>query len=115
MIDYSDSNELLNLSEDLKTIVSDYNKALFESAKAKAQMDCLLAERIDKLLERKKNIGIEMSIILMISKEPELGIVYANKLRSEAEVKGLEATKEALQSQISLIQSMIKNSIKQGG
>lgn len=113
MIDYSDSRELLQLSEDLKTIVKEYNTALFESAKAKAKMDCLLAERIDKLLERKKNIGIEMAVILMISKEPLLGEFYAEKLRLEAEVKGLEATKEALQSQISLVQSLIKNSIRQ--
>lgn len=113
MIDYSDSNELLNLSEDLKKIASDLRIALVDSAKERAKMDVLLAQRIDSLLERKKNIGIEMAIILMISKEPDLAITYANKLRLDAEVKGLEATKDALSSQITLIQSLLKHTLKQ--
>lgn len=115
MIDFNDSNELLQLSENLITIADNFKTALFEAAKAKAKMDSLLAERIDALLERKKNIGIEMAVILMISKEPDLAVFYADKLRLDAEVKGLEATKEALESQITLIQSLLKHSLRQGG
>lgn len=115
MIDYTDSNELLNISEELKTIARDLRTALMDSAKSKAQMDILLAQRIDKLLERKKNIGIEMAIILMISKEPDLAEVWTNKLRLDAEVKGLEAIKTSLETQITMVQSLLKYTLKQGG
>ncbi len=113
MIDYSDSKELLELSEKNIEIASSLRTALTDSAKSKAKMDILLAQRIDALLQRKKNIGIEMSIILMINKEPELAIVHSESLRLDAEVKGLTATQKALESQMTLIQSLLKHTLKQ--
>jgi len=115
MIDYQDSNELLALSEDLKTMAHNLQLSLADLAKSKGRLDILIAERIDSLLERKKNIGMDMAVILMISKEPELAKDYCEKLRLEAEVKGLEASKEALESQIMLVMALLKHQVKQGG
>lgn len=115
MIDINDLNELLNLTEELKEVADKLQVSLVSSAKAKGEIDRLLATKIDELMAKKRNIGIDMAHIIMISQDASIFEKYSLMLNLNAECKGLEAVKSALETQITMVQSILKYTKLQGG
>lgn len=115
MIDYNDNEKVMQMGAELYRLSQEYNKARQEAAKAKYKLDIILASRFEEIREKKKNVGYESALIMLLEPgEEEVQTYYKNYTRFTAQYKGLERLIDALHSRISLIQSLIKNQIKLG-
>jgi hypothetical protein len=112
MIDYNDNQQLFELSQELIKYSHQYNTARQLSAKAKHSLDIILASRMNELRQKKSNLGYETAqIMLLENAEDEVKKIYQEYVKQTGVYKGLEKVLQALQSQISLVQSIIKNQV----
>lgn len=114
-IDYTDSAELVSLSMVLRQTADSLKETLCDTARLQAELDRELSKQIDVLIARKKNIGIDMAMILLMSKDTQTADKYSRLLLLKAECKGIQAVKEAVETQIILIQSLLKHTLKETG
>jgi hypothetical protein len=112
-IDYHDADRLWEISQELVDVATKCNLARQKAAHAKWTLDIILASKMSQLRNIKTNLGYETArIMLLESNEPEVLESYKDEERYTAEYKGLEGVAEALKTQISLGQSLIKNTPK---
>lgn len=109
MIDYHDSQQVWLLCDEMVTRSHEYAKAREEYAQAKLRFDIALAGAFPALRANRPSLGVETAQMMLLEKSPESQRIYSELLEKEAHYKGLEKIIEALKSQITLIQSLIKN------
>lgn len=112
-LDYTDAQKAWEISQELLEKSIEYSNARMDYANAKFSYDIFLAKYLPILREKKSNLGIETAQIMIL----ELGIteindVYHMLIHKENYYKGLERIIDALKSQITLTQSLIKNQIQ---
>lgn len=114
MIDYTDSTKVLEISEELLTKSKEYHDARRKAAVAKWKLDLILASKMKEFRVIRTNLGYESArVMLLEDNNDEINQYYKEEEKWSAEYKGLEKIIDALQSQISLCQSLIKNRIKE--
>lgn len=115
MIDYTDAKSAMELVNSLIDDAKRYKYARKMAQKAKYDLDIVLASMMENLSRKRSNFGIQSGYLMLIEIAPELKHVYDDILKYEAEYKGLEKIISAKETKISLIQSLIKNKINEGG
>lgn len=115
MIDINDQRQVLSISQKLYELSDTYRKERYKAAKYKRELDLILATKMNSLRSKKSNLGYETAVIMMLEEDNETTRdIYTKYMESLGKYKGLEKVISALESQISLIQSLIKNQIKIG-
>lgn len=104
----SHEEERYNLT-DLKIQLSEaYSDARRLSADNESSLHCLLADRIGHFQEVKKNVGIDMGLIMLISESKEARNLYCLWKRNEGAYKGIEKRIDAVDSKIFALGDLIK-------
>ena len=88
-----------------------YLHARQEYARLKFEIDLELAKVITLYREKKKNLGIEMALIMKLEEsldDEEFQALYKNFLHYTARYKGLEKSLDALSQEAIIIQSLMK-------
>jgi hypothetical protein len=116
MIDYLDQSKAWELSDRLIGFAQKYLEHRSKASESKIKFDLILASRMEELRGKKSNLGYETAqIMLLSSQEKETAQYYSDWQFHEAQYKGLEKVIESVQGKISLMQSLMKNTVKQGG
>jgi hypothetical protein len=108
-IDIHDVQKVLKDGQNLLKLAVEYRIAKERSAEAKYMLDLSLSESMSVLRGKKNNLGYETAVILLLEIATD-GIKesYGDYLKSKATAEGLEKVISALQTQISLFQSITK-------
>lgn len=114
-LDYTDHAKTWAIAQELLTKSNEYAQARMDYAAAKFQFDIELARNLPVLRERKPNVGIETATIIILENMSNVREIYRNLLEKENYFKGLEKIIDALKSQITLTQSLIKHTQDSGG
>jgi hypothetical protein len=110
MIDINDENSVFRIAFQLEKYSRDYWQARKKSAKANHSIEVLLASKMPEFRKIRNNIGYESArVMLMESGDVDIIATIKEYTEQKAEYEGLSKVCEALQSQISLTQSLIKN------
>lgn len=114
-LDYTDQNKVWQISIELNKKSSDYATARLQYAEAKFNYELTLAKELPHLRQKKSNIGVETAQIMLLEDgKEEIKLLYHNLILKENLYKGLEKIIDALKTQITLAQSLIKNQQNQG-
>jgi hypothetical protein len=115
-LDFNDHNKVWAISQELLAKSSEYATARMEYAEAKFQYELNLAKELPFLRQKKSNIGVETAQIMILEDDKdEIKLLYCNLIMKENYYKGLEKIIDALKTQITLAQSLIRNTQGQGG
>lgn len=108
-IDIHDIERVLKDGQNLLKLAVEYRIAKEKSAEAKYLLDLSLAANMSVLRQKKSNLGYETAIILLLEvASAEIKDSYGDYLKTKATAEGLEKVISALQTQISLFQSITK-------
>lgn len=107
-MDYNDIQELRPIVEEQIKRAREYATCRTKAAEAKKNLDILLAAKFLKFRTAKKNVGYETSLIMLMEDSEEARDLYKTMIANEAKYKSLEKIIEALQSKISLGQSIMR-------
>ncbi len=107
--------KLQNIAEEQVKCAKEYLVARKAAAKAKSDLDILLTASLKDIREKKSNVGYDMARLILCEDNPLARELYQTELEQTALYKGLEKVIEALQSQISLEQSVMKYILKGEG
>ena len=113
MFDFNDAEQIQKLSCDLVAFAKEYATARNKEAEAKFKINILLSANFDKLREKKSNVGHEIALVMLIELVPEAKDHYKEMLYWEGRYKGLEKILDAMNSQLILAMSLIKNQQKE--
>lgn len=114
-LDFQDHQKVWEISIELNLKSIEYAKVRMEYAEAKFKFDILLATNLPILRQKKPNIGIETAQIMILEDASKDTLeTYKELIIKENYYKGLEKIIDALKSQITLCQSLIKNQTQQG-
>lgn len=109
-LDIHDANKAFLMSINLNKYALEYKEALETSANAKQKFDIFMASKLEEITGTRKTLGYESAQILLLSRFPiETTIIYNDYVFFKARASGLEKVIDALQTQISLYQSICKN------
>lgn len=79
-----------------------------QSGNAESDLKILLTARLKELRGNKKNLGIEMAILIMCEEDTHAQELFQEWQRKEAEYKGLERILDAQASQLMFEQSVMR-------
>ena len=114
-MDYLDQNKTWELSNKLLEFSEKYADHRKVSADNKTKFDIILASKFNSFRQQKPNLGHETAVFMLLeSGDKEVETYYTDWQFNEAQYKGLEKIIEAIQSKISLSQSIMKNMKTQG-
>lgn len=111
-------SKIYEIEEESKKVVSlahDYLVNRKVAGETKSDLDVLLAAEIITLRKKKPNIGYEMALIMLMADNPEARELYKKHIIHESNYKAIEKLIDAMQSKISLFQSILKYIEKGGG
>ena len=104
----------MEISAEIVTKARGYQEARRKAALAKWKLDVIQATKMKEIREIRSSVGYDAARIMLLEYEnEEIHEYYRDETRWTAEYKGLEKVIDALQSQVSLCQSLIKNKIKE--
>lgn len=80
---------------------------------AKSEIDIIYASRIITLVEKKKNLGYETGLLMLIAQEKESGVeilseIYQSMIKHFNNYKAIERMIDAIESKIMSIQSVMR-------
>lgn len=107
-MDHVRALELSTLAEEQIKCARDYMEARKKAGKAKGELDILLVASLKSIRERKSNVGYDMAKLMLCEDNETARGLYKEEITQTARYKGLEKIMEALQSRISLDQSVMK-------
>ena len=108
-IDIHDVNKIFKYSQNLVNLSIEYLNAKEGAADSKYIFDLSLSAQIEDLRVKKSNIGIDTALIMYLSYAPEdIRGHYDNYVHLRARAEGLEKVMAALQTQITLFQTVSK-------
>ncbi len=107
-MDIHEAMKLKKLSQEQTQRAREYMEARKKAAVAKTELLILLTAKLPKIREKKKNAGMEMSLAILCEECEEAQALLSTELKETAQYKGLEKLMEALQSEISYSQSVMK-------
>ena len=114
IIDYTDSNQVMKISQEIVEKARLYQAARRKSAIAKWKLDLILASKMEEMRLIRKSIGYDTARVMLLEyDDEEIAEYYREEERWTSEYKGLEKVIDALQSQVSLCQSLIKNKVRE--
>lgn len=113
-LDFTDHAKLWAISMELVNRSNEYAKARKEYADAKYDFDIAVARELPLLRQKKPNIGVETAQIMILETNTQNREIYKKLIETENYYKGLERILDAIKSQITLSQSLIKNQNNQG-
>jgi len=114
LIDYE--QELVALSKEGERLSKIYAGDRKAYGERKAELDIVFAGSILSLTEKKKNIGYETGIIMLISEKPEFQGTYQDMVKHYNNYKAVEKMIDAVNSRIMAIQSIMRyNRERDGG
>lgn len=108
-LDINDTNKAYGLSIQLVKYAHDYHNEKIKSANAKHSLDIMLASEMPKLSAGRKVLGAETAMLLFLgTASEETRQIYNTYITSKAKSDGLEKILSALETQISLFQSICR-------
>jgi hypothetical protein len=111
MLDYSE--QLQQITDRRIELASKYAKARKAYGEVKSEIDILYASKMLALIERKKNLGYETGLLLLIAEEKEEGLkilqdMYSEMIKTYNNYKAIERMLDALDAKTMSIQSVMK-------
>lgn len=101
--------ELEELTQQVCSLANIYMASRSLSGEAKTKLDIILASKLKDLRKIRSNIGYDMGLIaLMEDGDKEIENYYTTYMTETDKYKGLEKVINALETKISVIQSMLK-------
>jgi len=101
--------ELQHLTDNRLKLANKYATERKAYGEAKAEIDILFASKILKLTEKKKNLGYETGLIMMMAEEgDEFRKLYKEVITRENNYKAIEKMIEAVESKIMTRQSIMR-------
>ena len=101
--------ELNDLTDRRIKLANKYATARKSYGEHKSELDLLLAGKILKMQEKKKNIGVEMALIMLIGEEGDWAkTAYAAMVKEYNNFKALERMLDAYDNKITAIQSILR-------
>lgn len=108
--------ELLRLTDEGRRLANKYAVDRKAFGQKKAELDILLAGSILSMAEKKKNIGYETGIIMLIAEKPEFNETYKQMVTHYNNYKAIERMINAIESRTMAIQSVMRyNRERDGG
>jgi hypothetical protein len=108
--------ELLRLTNERQRLANKYAADRKAFGESKATLDILFAGSILSLAEKKKNIGYETGIIMLIAEKPEFQEDYKKMITHFNNYKAIEKMIDSVESRIMAIQSIMRyNRERDGG
>lgn len=114
MIDYTDSSQLNQFAYDTVRLAMEYAGVQKQYSKAKAFLHTKLAESYNNN-EIKETMAAEKAMMLLSTKNDNFNKAYRAYIELDGECKGLKEVIDARKAYTSLAQSLIKNTVNQGG
>lgn len=108
MISHAEIQHLREIARIQTDNAKKYSVARKEAGEAEANLKILLASKINKMREDKKNLGIDMAILILCSECEESKNLYKEWITKEAIYKGLEKLIDATASKLIFEQSLMK-------
>jgi hypothetical protein len=105
--------ELLKLSDTRIDLARKYAIQRKKYGEVKSEIDILYASRLLALLEKKKNLGYDLGLLMLISEEHEFGMtmlstMYKDMIKHYNNYKAVEKMLDAIETKIMSIQSIMK-------
>lgn len=102
--------DIVNLSDELHKQSIEYSNLLEKATKNKVSLDLILASRLAELQKVKRNAGIDVLRLMLISSGEDEVVGYFNNWQTyEAKYKGLEKIIDALQEKINVRKLLIRS------
>lgn len=111
-MDIHEALKLKELADQQIDFAKQYMTAREQAGKAKSDLDILLASRFLSIRTAKKNVGYEAALIMLMETDIVAQKLYQTMTENTAKYKGLEKLIEALQSKISLAQSVMRYTVR---
>ena len=105
--------ELSDLCNAQIKLAQEYKEARVKAGQAKVKLNMLLVVRLKDFREKKKNIGMEMSVLMLCEESEEARKYYHAFEYFTYSYKGLEVLINAHQNKISALQSLMRY-VRQG-
>jgi len=110
MIDINNEQDVLRIAQKLEEHSREYWSVRKTNAKFNHAVEILLASKMPEFRKVRSNIGYDTArVMLLETKDEEIINIIKGYSETKAECDGLAKVCDALQSQISLVQSLIKN------
>lgn len=100
--------ELSKVADEQVEIAKQYEKARKKSGLAKTQLDLILTSKLRELRSDKKNLGVEMAILMLMEEDAVARDLYKEYMDEEAKYKGLERILDAYASKLITEQAIMK-------
>lgn len=115
-MDYAE--EILKLADKRRDLATKYAVQRKKYGETKSEIDILYAAKLLSLLEKKKNLGYELGMLMMIANEKKEGVdiltnMYSDMIKHYNNYKAIEKMLDALETKIMAIQSIMKYNIDQ--
>lgn len=107
-MDISKISELSQLASQQIKNAEEYSIARMKAGAAESDLKILLTARLKELRGTKKNLGIEMSILMLMEDSPNARYFYKEWMHWEGIYKGLEKLIDAYSSKLIFEQSILK-------
>ncbi len=100
--------ELRGIADQQITNSIKYAEARKESGEAESELKIILTSRLKELRSIKKNIGVEMAILMICEEDHNAQRLLSEWIQKEAIYKGLEKLLEATAAKLIFEQSLMK-------
>ena len=107
-MDIFKANSLFERTREQTKIAREYAESRQKAVEARVQLLAILTPALSGIRARKANVGTDMAILMLCETSDLAKELYSIELRETAKYKGLEKILEALQSEISYAQSVMK-------
>lgn len=107
-MDYIAAKELSKVAEEQRKHAKKYAEARARAGAAESQLKIMVAANLRDLREEKKNIGVEMAILMLMEDNSTARDLYKEYIEQEAIYKGLEKLIDAYASKLITEQAIMK-------
>ena len=107
-MDYIQAKSLSQIADKQVILAEEYESARRKSGKAESELKLILASKLAELRGKKKNIGIEMAILMLLEDDKIARGLYKEFTEQEAIYKGLEKLLDAYASKLITEQAIMK-------
>lgn len=107
-MDITKANELSQIANHQMENAKSYADARVKAGKAEYSLKILLTSKLKELRGNKKNLGIEMALLMLMEDNETARNLYAEWMEWESKYKGLEKLLEAYASKLITEQAIMK-------
>lgn len=107
-MDINKANELSGIANKQIKIAESYAEARSKAGDAESKLKLILTAKLKELRGNKKNLGVEMALLMLMETDTVARGLYSDWMEWEAKFKGLEKLLDAYASKLITEQAIMK-------